>query len=82
MVISDLLAKVVEAASALSLRYYVTGSVASSIWGEQRSTNDLDIEKRADTTFPGRSPLANPCSALNLRPLSSPHAGSYDVGPG
>ena len=37
------LTPVLAALDALDIRYYIGGSLASSLWGEARSTNDADI---------------------------------------
>jgi hypothetical protein len=39
----ELLGRVVEALDALGIQYMLTGSVASSIQGEPRSTHDIDL---------------------------------------
>lgn len=39
----DLLAHTVAALERLNIPYFVTGSVASGLWGEPRLTNDIDI---------------------------------------
>lgn len=40
---SELLAQVVEVLDRLRLRYFVTGSMATILYGEPRLTNDIDI---------------------------------------
>lgn len=43
MLPTELFRKVVQVLDALEMHYFVTGSAASSIWGEPRFTNDIDI---------------------------------------
>jgi hypothetical protein len=41
--LTELLAGVVDALEAEGIPYMLTGSLASSLWGEPRATNDVDI---------------------------------------
>jgi hypothetical protein len=43
MLPTDLLKKVVQVLEALDVPYFLTGSAATSIYGEPRFTNDIDI---------------------------------------
>ena len=39
----ELLAHTMSVLRTLNIRYFVTGSVASGLWGEPRLTNDIDV---------------------------------------
>ncbi|MCJ7680864.1 MAG: hypothetical protein MUP70_09085, partial [Candidatus Aminicenantes bacterium] len=40
---SDLITKVIACFDSLNIRYFITGSIASIVYGEPRFTHDIDI---------------------------------------
>jgi len=68
---SDLLRFVTGALGRLQIRHYVTGSIASGIYGEPRFTNDIDIVADVQDHHAGGLLNAFPADRFSSQPTTT-----------